>query len=130
MTSFQQLVNSLVGLANSIVPLLLAVAVIVFIWGIIRYLWLRPDSPQERKNMQNFLIMGIIAITVIISIWGIATMLKNSLFPSAPCPVGVSGCGTTPSNNSTLISGGPSNFQKQNQIQQMLGGSGGGITNT
>lgn len=101
MTSLQQLVNALIGLVNSVIPLLLGLAVIVFIWGVIRFLW-KSDNPDERKNMKNFLFMGIIAITVILSIWGLSTMLKNSLFPSAPCPVGVSGCGAaTAQNNAT-----------------------------
>ncbi len=127
MTSLQQLINSLIKLANGIIPLLLAVAVIVFIGGIIRYL-AHADSPEERKNMQHFLIMGIIAITVILSIWGIATMLKNSLFPSAPCPVGVAGCGSAANSNSNLVSGGPSNFSQQGKLQQLLNGSSGNVS--
>lgn len=101
MTDLQQLINALIGLVNSVIPLLLGLAVVVFIWGVIRFL-AKSDNPDERKNMKNFLVMGIIAITVILSIWGLSTLLKNSLFPSAPCPVGISGCGAAPAQNNSV----------------------------
>jgi hypothetical protein len=99
--SIQSLVNALVGLANSIIPLLLAVAVIVFIAGVIRYLAKGADNPQERQNIKSFLIWSVIAFAVMISIWSIALLLKNTLFPSAPCPAGTSGCTTAGTSNTS-----------------------------
>ncbi|GEM_PF-4582775 len=106
MTSLQQLVAALVGLANSIIPLMLAIAVIVFIWGIINFLW-HPDKPDLRSQMKTFMIMGVISIAVILSIWSLASLLKNTLFPSAPCPIGIPGCGGTSSTALPTYSSGP-----------------------
>lgn len=61
---------------NTIVPILITLGVIYFIWGVISYAIAKDDEAKGtgRANMIN----GLIALLVIVSIWGLINMVKNA----------------------------------------------------
>lgn len=59
---------------NLVIPLLIAVALIVFFWGLISYVR-KADSGEGRKIM----IAGIVALFIMVSIWGIIRLIGNTL---------------------------------------------------
>lgn len=61
----------------NILPLLLGIAVLVFIWGLIRYI--KTNSESEKKEAVGIITYGIIALFVIVSIWGIIRLLQDTL---------------------------------------------------
>ncbi len=62
---------------SSVVPLLFAVAIICFLWGVVMYIK-SADNEVERKKGQEFIIWGILGLFVMISIWGLVKILGNT----------------------------------------------------
>jgi hypothetical protein len=94
-TDFKSLVNALISVVNDLIPLMIGIAVIVFILGTTRYIW-KSDNAKARQEGRNFLIFGVIAFTVIVCLWGIVNLFKSSLFGDAMSPLaGTTSQGTT-----------------------------------
>ena len=78
--------GSLAGYADSIVkffndvliPLVLAVAFLVFIWGVFRFFIMGAQDEGARENGKNLMIWGILGFVIIISIVGIVSLLGNA----------------------------------------------------
>lgn len=92
---------------NTLIPLLIAIAFIVFVYGAIRY-FLVPSSEEgegSREDGKQLMFWGIIAFVVIVSVWGIVALIASGLgfgdnenlnvVPDAPESRNVSG-GNTP----------------------------------
>ena len=61
---------------NSVVPLLIALAVVYFVWGVVQYVI---SSDEEAKTTgRNRMIFGIIGLAVIIGMWGLVNLLGNT----------------------------------------------------
>ncbi len=63
----------------SIIPLLFAIAIGVFVWGIVQYIKNAADS-KKREEGRNFMIYGVVSIFVIVSMWGLVGFLRNTFF--------------------------------------------------
>ena len=64
-------------LFQSVVPLLISIAIVVFIWGVIQYV-INTDDVSKRAEGRNFMIYGIIGLFVIVSIWGLIKILTGT----------------------------------------------------
>ncbi len=88
----------IVNFINTIlVPVVFAIAFIVFIWGIFEAFILEKDAEKQKKGRSKIL-WGIIGFFVMVSVWGIVNILTNTLqfsdpqgpaggLPTAPVPV-------------------------------------------
>ena len=77
--NFKELVDLLVGDLLRFVPaFLISVAVVVFLWGIVRYIYVG-GREEEMKSGSRIMLYGIIGIFVMVSVWGIVTILYNAL---------------------------------------------------
>ena len=61
-----------------LVPVIFAIAFIVFLWGVYRYLILGAASEEKRQEGQKFIMYGLIGFFLMISVWGIVNLLINS----------------------------------------------------
>ena len=64
-------------LTEAIVPILVTLAIIGFIWGIIEY-YLNPDNEEKRKKGKSFILWGLISLFVIVSMWGIVGLFVTT----------------------------------------------------
>ena len=64
-------------LAAVLVPLLVTVAVVVFIIGILKYI-AGADEAAKREEGRKFMIYGIVALFVMVSIWGLVGIIKGT----------------------------------------------------
>lgn len=64
-------------ISKSIIPLLLALALVFFIWGVTKFI-LHADDEAKREEGKKFIMWGIIGLFVIVSIWGIVNILNNT----------------------------------------------------
>ena len=69
-------------LMNAVVPLLMALSVVGFVYGIIQY-FLNPDNEEKRKAGKSFMLWGLVALFVIVSIWGLVGILSNTFLGSS-----------------------------------------------
>ncbi len=61
-----------------LIPILIGIAVVVFFWGIIRYVTAGADD-EKRKEARGLMIWGIIAIFIMVAIWGLVGLLASFL---------------------------------------------------
>lgn len=64
------------NLLNFLIPILIAAAVVYFIWGVISYVTAKDEEKQ--KEARKVMISGIIGLFVIVSIWGIIGLLTST----------------------------------------------------
>jgi len=64
------------NLFNNMIALFITLAIVVFFWGLIKYLW----SMEQENAHEGLKIMfwGLIAIFVMVSIWGIIRLLQTT----------------------------------------------------
>ncbi len=91
------LIATLTNAVNSVIPFLLALAVVVFIWGVIRYV-ISP-SAEEKANARGYIIYGIIGIVIIVSIFGLVRLVQ-SVFGIGGASLGISDIPQVPSSYS------------------------------
>lgn len=63
-------------LLNLVVPIILALGVVYFVWGVISYV-VAGDEEAKTKGRDR-MIYGIIGLAVIIALWGIVKILTNT----------------------------------------------------
>ncbi len=69
-------VTSILYVINALlVPALIAVAFITFLWGVYRYFILGADNETERNKGKEFVLWGLIGFVVIISVWGLVRIV-------------------------------------------------------
>lgn len=77
--SVGELVKNLMSLLKDrIIPLLFALATVIFIWGVIQYI-IAGGSEDRAKNAKQIIVWGIIGLTVMVSAWAIVNILCGTL---------------------------------------------------
>ncbi len=64
-------------ISTYIIPILIAVALLYFFWGIITYIRKAGDE-KERGNARAMMMWGIIALFVMVSAWGLVSILQDT----------------------------------------------------
>ena len=79
-TYIQGYATSIVSIINGIlVPVLISIAFIVFLWGVYKYFILGADSETERTAGKTFALYGIIGFVILFSLWGIVQIFMGTL---------------------------------------------------
>lgn len=73
-TNFAGLVSILVSFINSLVPLLVGIAIVLFMWGVVRFLYHSGDSHSKGQD-KEIMLWGLVSLFVIVSVWGILRLL-------------------------------------------------------
>ncbi len=60
----------------ALIPIVTSIVVIVFLWGIVKYITAAGDMEKE-KDARGHIIYGLIGISVMIGIWGIMNFIFN-----------------------------------------------------
>ena len=65
-------------LVGTLVPILITLALVVFFWGLVRYLWWGTSEPRidEAKTLMKW---GLITLFLMVSIWGIIALMQKAL---------------------------------------------------
>ena len=69
------LISDAQTLLDQLVVLLIALAVVWFIWNVIKYTM--SDDEEGKGKAKSQMIWGVIAIAVIVSIWGLVAILQG-----------------------------------------------------
>lgn len=76
-TKLNSTITSLTDTVNLIIPLMLAVAVVVFIYGVIRYIL--AEGEIDRNKAVGRIVWSVVAIAAILAVWGLARLLIGVL---------------------------------------------------
>ena len=66
---------------NSVIPLMFALAIAFFIWGIIQYIILGAGEEAKRTQGRSHMIWGIIALAVMLGVWGLVGIVTRTFGP-------------------------------------------------
>lgn len=76
--SFADVTKDIVELVNtSVVPLIYALAFLLFIFGMVRFFFF--GGEENREKGKTFMLWGIIGFVVMFSVWGIVRLLLTAL---------------------------------------------------
>ena len=83
--------TGLINVINGIlVPVLMAIAFITFLWGIYKYFIQGASNESEKGEGRQFAMWGIIGFVIILSVWGLVNLvistigLPNNATPTPP----------------------------------------------
>ena len=69
---------------NALIGLFITLAIVVFFWGLIKYL---TNAGEDKAAGLNIMFMGVISIFVMVSIWGIIRLLQSTFKVTSTDPV-------------------------------------------
>ena len=82
--TFREIMNAIGGfVSGKIMPLLVAVAIIIFLWNLIHFI-ANAGNERERTTFKNYMINALIALFILVSMWGIVGLGTRTLFGSKP----------------------------------------------
>ena len=64
-------------LMRMIIPILIGLAVIAFLWGVLLFVFNASD-PDKRKEGRMMMIWAIVGIVVMVSVWGLVFFIQSS----------------------------------------------------
>lgn len=76
-SSFTNLITYIGTLLTAVVPVLIGAAVVVFLFGVFRFIMNAGDE-EARKSGRSMILWGIVGLFVMISVWGLVQFLVNS----------------------------------------------------
>lgn len=106
-TEVNSLTNWLLGLGNTVIYILVSLAVIFIVWHIVMYIVGGADPAAKKAHLGN-VGWGILGLAIIVSIWGLVGILTRS-FVTTPTNQAIPNLG-----NITTTGGQPAN---QNPVQ-------------
>ncbi len=72
--------TGIIGIMNLvIVPIIFALAFLVFLWGVMNYFFIHSDDEGKRAEGRQFILWGIIGMAVLFSVWGFVNLLLSTL---------------------------------------------------
>lgn len=84
---------------SSVIPLLFAGAMAMFVWGIVNFFLIGGADEAKRTQGKQFMIWGVVALAAMVSIWGLVNILGSTFIPNyngsllpKTCPPGASDC--------------------------------------
>lgn len=101
-----------------VVPLIFAVAFLLFLWGVFRYFIAGGDSDENRKEGRQFVLYAIIGFVLMVCVWGIVNLIKSSI-----------GLGSNSEPSLPLINGGGTGGNGYTQNGNVQNGNFGGGLN-
>ena len=64
-------------LINAAIPVVLALAVLYFFWGLAQYVLYSADEAKKEEG-RNIMIWGIVALFIMVSVWGVIRLLQQT----------------------------------------------------
>jgi len=77
-TTIADIIVKLKGYLNGIIPVVIGLGVLYFIWGMAQFI-LNSGNEQGVTEGRSKMVWGIIAIFVMIAVWGLVSLISKSL---------------------------------------------------
>ena len=62
---------------KSVIPLIISLALVMFIWGVVQYV-INTDDEAKKSKGREFMIWGIIGLTVMFGVWGLVKIVGTT----------------------------------------------------
>ncbi|MEI6528751.1 MAG: hypothetical protein WCO10_03755 [bacterium] len=68
-----KIINNILG---PLVPLLVSLAVVLFIWGVIKFIF--SEGGEKKEEGKTFMFWGVIGLFVMVSLWGLVAIFQST----------------------------------------------------
>lgn len=82
MSGLDSIFDYFIAIFTTLVPLIMGIAVLVFLWGLVKFI-ARADDERERESGKQLIIWGMIALFVMVTLWSIVGFIQESLLPAS-----------------------------------------------
>jgi len=87
--TFKQFIGNgdtgIIGIINTvIVPVIFALAFLVFVWGVVNYFVLNAGDEAKRAEGRAFVLWGLLGMVLLFSVWGFVNLLLSTLGVAPP----------------------------------------------
>ncbi|HAO64812.1 TPA: hypothetical protein DCQ44_02400 [Candidatus Taylorbacteria bacterium] len=89
-TNLDSALAYLKSLMGTVVPILIGLAVIVFLYGVLKFV-LNAGDEGARSEGKTMMVYGIIGIVVMVSVWGLVRFVQNTFNLTNVTPVATPG---------------------------------------
>ncbi|MBU6430808.1 MAG: hypothetical protein KGJ58_00790 [Patescibacteria group bacterium] len=73
--TFCSVIEFFLGLIGKSIPILISISIIVFVWGVFRYVMYEGEDRQKSRDVMMY---GIIGLFVMVSVWGLVALVYNT----------------------------------------------------
>ncbi len=84
-TNVSDILGTIGGLLNAVIPLIIGLAFVVFLWGIYKYV--SAASSEGKEGARETIIYGVIGLFVMLAAWGLVNVLLNTFNLDTATPV-------------------------------------------
>ncbi len=75
-TGFEGAVLVIKNAINVVLPIIISLGVLYFVWGVFQYV--RTDDSSKQAEARSYIIWSIIFITVMVSVWGLVNIITTT----------------------------------------------------
>lgn len=72
-----RIIQTIGKLVDMLIPIVIAVALLVFFWGLVKFI--RSVSDSGKADGKMFMVWGLVAIFVMVAVWGILSLFAKEL---------------------------------------------------
>jgi uncharacterized membrane protein YidH (DUF202 family) len=76
LTWFDDLAAALGNLVDTLIPIVIAIGLLFFIWGLVQFIAASGDEAAKDEGKRK-MIWGVIALFVIVAVWGLVDLLAS-----------------------------------------------------
>ncbi|MCA9351377.1 hypothetical protein KC929_01185 [Patescibacteria group bacterium] len=73
-STFGSILGTIANLINAIIPVLIALALAYFIYGVFKFIM--ASDADKKKDARSIVIQGVIGLFVIVSVWGLVGVIQ------------------------------------------------------
>lgn len=78
LSNLENLVRSIGRLINLALPIVVAIALLAFFWGLVKFIF-NAHEEDARKEGKQLMIWGLVGLFVMVSVWGLVRFIGNAL---------------------------------------------------
>ena len=71
-------ITNIGDLLGTLIPILMTIALVVFFWGLVRYLFAAGD-PEKASTSKHLMIWGVVALFIMTAVWGLTRIIGTTL---------------------------------------------------
>jgi hypothetical protein len=72
--NLQSLLTAVGNLVQMALPIVVAIALLVFFWGLVKFIF----SEAQKEEGKTLMIWGVVALFVMVSVWGLVRFIGNA----------------------------------------------------
>lgn len=74
--NIKSLATDVGSIINTLIPIIFALALLVFFWGLVKYIF---SGEHEKEQAKKTMLWGIVALFVMAAVWGLVRFLGTAL---------------------------------------------------